>query len=121
MASGSFWSDACKYAEGRSLQTLLDATYASHGAAGSRFPASAIGSAATFNVFLDSHSFMTIFCAGCHILLERFCKRHDAVLVVALGPGISAAHLAAVRMVLWADDVRQLLRSCHVGGSNHVH
>jgi hypothetical protein len=31
MSSGSFWSDACKYAEGKPLQEQLNATYASFG------------------------------------------------------------------------------------------
>jgi hypothetical protein len=31
MSSASFWSDACKNAKGRPLQTLLDALYASCG------------------------------------------------------------------------------------------
>jgi hypothetical protein len=31
MSSGSFWSNACKEAEGKSLQTLLDTLYASCG------------------------------------------------------------------------------------------
>jgi hypothetical protein len=29
-SGGSFWSDACEYAQGKSLQTLLISTYASH-------------------------------------------------------------------------------------------
>ena len=29
MSSGSFWSDACKNAKGKPVQTLLDAAYAS--------------------------------------------------------------------------------------------
>jgi hypothetical protein len=29
MSSGSFWSDACKTAKGKPVQTLLDAAYAS--------------------------------------------------------------------------------------------
>ena len=32
MSSGSFWSDACKNAAGKPLQTLLDALYGSCGA-----------------------------------------------------------------------------------------
>jgi hypothetical protein len=32
MSSGSFWSDACKTAKGKSLQKLLDALYGSCGA-----------------------------------------------------------------------------------------
>ncbi len=32
MSSASFWSDACKNAKDKPLQTLLDATYGSCGA-----------------------------------------------------------------------------------------
>ena len=32
MSSGSFWSNACKNAKGKPLQTLLDAVYGSCGA-----------------------------------------------------------------------------------------
>jgi hypothetical protein len=54
--------------------------------------------------------------AGCRVLRERCGGQDHALSVAAPGRGGSGALVAAVRMVQRADDVRQLLRGCGVGG-----
>ena len=58
-------------------------------------------------------------CADCGVLFVRCGGREDAVSVVEDGGGGAVfARVVAVRTVLRADGVRQLLRDGHVGGQD---
>lgn len=57
-------------------------------------------------------------CADCGVLCVRCGGREDAVSVVEDGWGGAAARVVAVRMVLRADGVWQLLRCGHLGGQD---
>ena len=46
MSSAAFWSDACNYAEGKPLQTQVDAAHASCGLLVRQSPAAAAAAAA---------------------------------------------------------------------------
>jgi hypothetical protein len=52
MSSASFWSDACKYAEGRPLQALLDAAHANFGLLVRQSPAAAAAAAAAAALYV---------------------------------------------------------------------
>ncbi len=111
MSSGSFWSDACKYAEGKPLQAQLNAAYGltvrrAHDAA----------AAALCFAYWVSERLVTRCRADCLVLRERFCGGDHVLLVAAHGGGGPGARVAAVRMVQRADGVRQLRRSSCVGG-----
>ena len=58
--------------------------------------------------------------ADCRVLRERIRKRCHAQSVAADGPVWAGARVVAVRMVLRADAVRQLLRRCELVGLDAV-
>jgi hypothetical protein len=68
LSSASFWSDACKYAEGRPLQTLLNAAYASGGLTVSRARASLVA-LSDCNAIVDHNSTSHVDLQGALIFL----------------------------------------------------
>ena len=59
MSSGSFWSNACNYATGKPLQTLLDAVYASCSLTVTRAPA-AVCAAEIFDCMICGRVFIRV-------------------------------------------------------------
>ena len=101
----SFWSEACEFARGKSLQTRLDAAYASCGVTVRRCSCCA---------YLTG-CIVTRRGADCGVLLERVGGRGHVLRVAADAGGGSAERVAAVRMVQRARAVWQLLRRRLVG------
>ena len=119
MSSDTFWSDACKNARSRPLPTVLNALYASCGVTVRRPPLLPLGACPAHVLRCGLPCLrVTRCCADCGVLCVRCGGREDDVSVVEYGGGGAAARVAAVRMVLWADGVRQLLRCCDVGGQD---
>ena len=56
--------------------------------------------------------------ADCGVLLERFGRRPTVFSVAADERGVPAALVAVVRLVQRADDARQHLWCCDVGGQD---
>ena len=112
MSSDSFWSNACAFAQSKSLQTLLVAVYASCSVTVT-FPRAAAAAALSFTSLI-----LAFPRTDCGVLCERCGGRENAFFMVAHDGGGSAARVAAVRMVYRADTVRHLLRCCLVGSSD---
>jgi len=104
----SFWSEACEFATSKSLQTRLDAAYASCGVTVRRCSCCR---------YLTG-CIVTRGGADCGVLRERVGGRGHVLRVAADAGGGSAARVAAVRMVQRADSVRELLRRCDVGSQD---
>ena len=124
MSSNPFWSEACKHAQQKPLQTVQDANTASCGAIVRRLctatadPDSLLLSHLLRCMFPALLCDLTHFGADCCVLHERSGGRDNVLSVAADGRGRSAACVAAVRMVQRADDVWQLRRRRDMGGED---
>jgi hypothetical protein len=83
MSSGSFWSDACTRAQGKPLQTLLDAAYASC-CVTVRQPCALLLPVAVDSLLWAALP-VTICCADCCVFCERLGRWYIVSPVVADG------------------------------------
>lgn len=108
----SFWTDACRYAEKKSLQERLDSA---HGSCGTTVTAALHRCRPRLlRPFLLAAAVCDC-CSDNRILRKRSCKRRLVLSLVADWRGGTAECLAAVRMVQRADVFWQLLRGCDLG------
>ena len=113
----SIWADACETVVEKPLQALLDSAYSSCGAT-----VKCAATSAELQPFYCTLQLLMSSCsdkfayADCCVLLDCSLQQRHGLPVVSAWHGGAAAHVAFVRMVQRADDVRQLRRSCDLDG-----
>ena len=107
----SFWSDACRSAISKPVQTLLDSAYAS-----CSVTVRCADAAAAFCAILVACCHVTLEPSDRCVLSERPCERDNALPAVPNARIEQTAHLEALRMVQRADVLWQLFRGLDVGG-----
>jgi hypothetical protein len=107
----SFWSDACRSAVSKPIQTLIDSAHAS-----CSVTVRCADAAAAFCAILVACCFVTLESSDRCVLSERPRERHNALPAAPNARVEQAARLEALRMVQRADVLWQLFRGLDVGG-----